>query len=131
MVVQVLNSISKPPGSAPPFIPFKPVPRLVPLPSKHTLPVQQPNRFKLSNFGELREDNLQMVLLARRITQQLVDIRHAPIPLPHLPPHLPSTCTCLLHNTVVYIYTSNSDFGKAVPYMQAAHCQACSNNSSE
>jgi len=71
----VLNSISKPPGSAPPFIPFKPVPRLVPLPSRHTLPVQQPNRFKLSNFGHLREENLQMVLLARRITQQLIDIR--------------------------------------------------------
>ncbi|DBA90981.1 TPA: hypothetical protein ACH3X2_004190 [Trebouxia sp. C0005] len=74
-LASVLNSISKPPGSAPPFIPFKPVPRLVPLPSRHTLPVQQPNRFKLSNFGHLREDNLQMVLLARRITQQLVDIR--------------------------------------------------------
>lgn len=73
----MLNSISKPPGSAPPFIPFKPVPRLVPLPSRHTLPVQQPNRFKLSNFGHLREENLQMVLLARRITQQLVDIRYA------------------------------------------------------
>ncbi len=72
----MLNSISKPPGSAPPFIPFKPVPRLVPLPSRHTLPVQQPNRFKLSNFGHLREENLQMVLLARRITQQLVDIRY-------------------------------------------------------
>ncbi|DBA81483.1 TPA: hypothetical protein ACH3X1_007263 [Trebouxia sp. C0004] len=74
-LASVLNSISKPPGSAPPFIPFKPVPRLVPLPSRHTLPVVQPNRFKLSNFGHLREDNLQMVLLARRITQQLVDIR--------------------------------------------------------
>ncbi len=73
----MLNSISKPPGSAPPFIPFKPVPRLVPLPSRHTLPVQQPNRFKLSNFGHLREENLQMVLLARRITQQLVDVRYA------------------------------------------------------
>ena len=75
MGLQVLNSVSKPPGSAPPFIPFKPVPKLVPLPSRHTLPVQQPNRFKLSNFGHLREENLQMVLLARRITQQLVDIR--------------------------------------------------------
>ena len=83
-MIQVLNSISKPPGSAPPFIPFKPVPRLVPLPSRHTLPVQQPNRFKLSNFGELREDNLQMVLLARRVTQQLVDIRQVPPP-PHPP----------------------------------------------
>lgn len=77
LLLQVLNSISKPPGSAPPFIPFKPVPRLVPLPSKHTLPEQQPNRFKLSNFGHLREENLQMILLARRITQQLVDIRQA------------------------------------------------------
>ena len=81
LLLQVLNSISKPPGSAPPFIPFKPVPRLVPLPSKHTLPVQQPNRFKLSNFGHLREENLQMVLLARRITQQLVDIRQAHVTL--------------------------------------------------
>lgn len=85
----MLNSISKPPGSAPPFIPFKPVPRLVPLPSKHTLPVQQPNRFKLANFGELREDNLQMVLLARRITQQLVDVRQAFPPPPPPPPLQP------------------------------------------
>lgn len=83
-MLQVLNSISKPPGSAPPFIPFKPVPRLVPLPSRHTLPVQQPNRFKLANFGHLREENLQMVLLARRITQQLVDIRQTPLLLPQL-----------------------------------------------
>lgn len=75
LMLQVLNSISKPPGSAPPFIPFKPVPRLVPLPSKHTLPVQQPNRFKLANFGQLREENLQMVLLAKRTTQQLVEVR--------------------------------------------------------
>ena len=91
----MLNSISKPPGSAPPFIPFKPVPRLVPLPSKHTLPVQQPNRFKLANFGQLREENLQMVLLARRITQQLVDIRQAPsnciIVITHYITNLPVT----------------------------------------
>ena len=79
-LLQVLNSISKPPGSAPPFIPFKPVPRLVPLPSKHTLPVQQPNRFKLANFGQLREENLQIVLLAKRTTQQLVEIRWGPQP---------------------------------------------------
>ena len=33
-LADVLNLISKPPGSAPPFIPYKPVPHLVPLPLK-------------------------------------------------------------------------------------------------
>lgn len=31
----VLDIIAKPPGSAPPFIPYKPVPHLVPLPTRH------------------------------------------------------------------------------------------------
>lgn len=33
-LANVLNLIAKPPGSSPPFIPYKPVPRLVPLPDK-------------------------------------------------------------------------------------------------
>jgi hypothetical protein len=33
-LAEVLDVIAKPPGSAPPFIPYKPVPRLVPLPTR-------------------------------------------------------------------------------------------------
>ena len=64
-LAEVLNLISKPPGSAPPFIPYKPVPYLVPLPAKHTLTVKRPNVLTSSAFGDLREDNLQLVIQVR------------------------------------------------------------------
>lgn len=38
-LASVLDSVARPPGSAPPFQPFRPVPRLVPVPGRHTLPV--------------------------------------------------------------------------------------------
>lgn len=60
-LADVLNLISKPPGSAPPFIPYKPVPYLVPLPKLHTLTVKSPHLLTSSAFGDLREDNLQLV----------------------------------------------------------------------
>ena len=64
-LADVLGFISKPPGTAPPFIPYKPVPYLVPLPSKHTLAVKRPNVLSSAAFGDLREDNLQLVIQVR------------------------------------------------------------------
>lgn len=61
-LADVLNLIAKPPGSAPPFIPYKPVPYLVPLPGKHTLTVKRPDQLRDSAFGDLREDNLQLII---------------------------------------------------------------------
>jgi len=61
-LADVLDFISKPPGTAPPFIPYKPVPYLVPLPEKHTLVVKDPRSMKELAFGDLREDNLQLVI---------------------------------------------------------------------
>ncbi|KAJ9524025.1 hypothetical protein QJQ45_022487, partial [Haematococcus lacustris] len=66
-LAEVLNLIAKPPGSAPPFIPYKPVPYLVPLPSRHTLPVKRPDLLTAPAFGDLREDNLQLVIFAKKI----------------------------------------------------------------
>ncbi|GMH33927.1 hypothetical protein BSKO_01761 [Bryopsis sp. KO-2023] len=68
-LAEVLNLIAKPPGSAPPFIPYKPVPRLVPLPDKHTLSVKYPESLDTSTFGDLREDNLQLVIVAKNIVK--------------------------------------------------------------
>ena len=56
-LADVLNFISKPPGTAPPFIPYKPVPYLVPLPQMHTLTVKDPRSMRELAFGDLREDN--------------------------------------------------------------------------
>lgn len=53
--------------SAPPFIPYKPVPRLVPLPTVHTLTVKRPDQLVPDAFGDLREDNLQLVIQAKKI----------------------------------------------------------------
>ncbi|KXZ56071.1 hypothetical protein GPECTOR_2g953 [Gonium pectorale] len=66
-LANVLNLIAKPPGSAPPFIPYKPVPRLVPLPTLHTLTVKRPDQLIEEAFGDLREDNLQLVIQAKKI----------------------------------------------------------------
>lgn len=38
------------------------VPYLVPLPAKHTLPVKCPFRLSASAFGDLRDDNLQLII---------------------------------------------------------------------
>lgn len=53
------------PCSAPPFIPYKPVPRLVPLPDRHTLTVKHPDQLGARAFGDLREDNLQLIIQVR------------------------------------------------------------------
>eukprot|EP00891_Asterochloris_glomerata_P005689 jgi/Astpho2/5689/fgenesh1_pg.00079_%23_100_t len=74
-LASVLDSVARPPGSAPPFQPFRPVPRLVPVPGRHTLPVKHPSKLVASEFGNLREDNLQLILVARRITDKIVTIR--------------------------------------------------------
>ena len=74
-LADVLNLIAKPPGSAPPFIPYKPVPHLVPLPSKHMLKVKRPDDFSSGSFGDLREDNLQLVLHAKKIIKNQVSTR--------------------------------------------------------
>lgn len=66
-LADVLNLIAKPPGSAPPFIPYKPVPYLVPLPSKHTLAVKRPDMLVAAAFGDLREDNLQLLIQVRAV----------------------------------------------------------------
>lgn len=66
-LANVLNLIAKPPGSSPPFIPYKPVPRLVPLPEKHTLTVKRPDLRSGDAYGDLREDNLQLVVQAKKI----------------------------------------------------------------
>jgi hypothetical protein len=51
--------------SAPPFVPYKPVPRLVPLPDKHTLVVARPESQEAASFGHLRNDNLQLIVTAQ------------------------------------------------------------------
>lgn len=43
-------------------LPLLQVPYLVPLPSKHTLSVKRPDLLAASAFGDLREDNLQLVI---------------------------------------------------------------------
>jgi hypothetical protein len=45
-------------------VPQKVVPRLVPLPPRHTLPVKRCDRLDAPAFGALREDNLQLVFTA-------------------------------------------------------------------
>lgn len=59
-LADILDKIARPPGSAPPFTPYRPVPRLVPLPDCHTLAVKHPRDLTLLAFGDLREDNLQV-----------------------------------------------------------------------
>lgn len=72
-LADVMDIISKPPGSTPPFIPYKPVPPLVPLPAQHTLPVSRPHVVNdRSAFGDLTEDPLQV--LSSRNLQMLVDL---------------------------------------------------------
>ncbi|KAK9816567.1 hypothetical protein WJX72_002063 [[Myrmecia] bisecta] len=74
-LASILDVISKPPGSAPSFTPYKPVPRLVPLPPGHSLAVKHPESLDAAAFGDLREDNPQMMLVAKRITDKVVKIR--------------------------------------------------------
>ncbi len=42
--------------------PVTPVPYLVPLPYRHTLAVRRPSSLEEGAFGELREDNLRLIL---------------------------------------------------------------------
>jgi hypothetical protein len=63
-LADVMDVIAKPPGSAPPFIPYKPAPPMVPLPEKHTLRVKFPDVLRVrSAFGDVVEDNLQVAPL--------------------------------------------------------------------
>ena len=39
------------------------------------LQVKHPSKLVASEFGNLREDNLQLILVARRITDKIVTIR--------------------------------------------------------
>jgi hypothetical protein len=64
-LAQVLSVMAKPPGSAPPFMPRKPVPRLVPLPGSHTLAVARPELRDAALYGNLRADNLQLSITAQ------------------------------------------------------------------
>lgn len=64
-LAQVLSVMAKPPGSAPPFVPWKPVPRLVPLPGSHTLTVARPELRDAASYGNLRSDNLQLSITAQ------------------------------------------------------------------
>lgn len=41
------------------------MPYLVPLPKTHTLPVKAPFKHSASTFGDLRDDNLQLIILVR------------------------------------------------------------------
>lgn len=68
-LTNVLNVIAKPPGSGVAIAPYRAVPRLVPLPKQHTLPVKYPESVDPETFGDLREDNLQLILRAKQIQQ--------------------------------------------------------------
>ena len=63
----VMDVIAKPPGSAPPFEPYQPAPRLVPLPGKHTLRVRKPHRLDAAAFGDLLPSNLQVRIPAKTV----------------------------------------------------------------
>lgn len=63
-LANVMSLIAKPPGTAPPHKPYKPVPRLVPLPGSHTLTVMQPESRSAESYGQLRPDNMQLLLKA-------------------------------------------------------------------
>ena len=68
-LADVMDIISKPPGSTPPFIPYKPVPPLVPLPQRHTLPVARPHVLNdRSAFGDITEDPLQVIRLSATVS---------------------------------------------------------------
>eukprot|EP00879_Flechtneria_rotunda_P024201 GHRR01025649.1.p1 GENE.GHRR01025649.1~~GHRR01025649.1.p1 ORF type:complete len:986 (+),score=357.96 GHRR01025649.1:892-3849(+) len=66
-LAHVLTVMAKPPGSAPPYVPWKPVPRLVPLPGIHTLTVARPEQRDAESYGHLRSDNLQLSFTAKAI----------------------------------------------------------------
>ena len=63
-LASIMSLIAKPPGTAPPYRPYKPVPRLVPLPGSHTLTVVHPELRTAESYGQLRPDNLQLHLKA-------------------------------------------------------------------
>jgi hypothetical protein len=89
-LASVMDVIAKPPGSAPPFTLYKPAPRLVPLPRRHTLRVKHPDCLHADTFADLTDDNLQVRGLpvdfssVRTSTTPPVDTlsvpRHQPIP---------------------------------------------------
>lgn len=68
-LTNVLNVIAKPPGTGVAIAPYRAVPRLVPLPAQHTLPVKYSESVDPETFGDLREDNLQLILRAKQIQQ--------------------------------------------------------------
>jgi hypothetical protein len=63
-LANVMSLIAKPPGTAQPHKPYKPVPRLVPLPGSHTLTVARPELRTAESYGQLRAENMQLLLKA-------------------------------------------------------------------
>lgn len=58
------------------------MPRLVPLPSAHTLPVKDPASKAPESFGALREDRLQVVLSVTGVTRTQVTHREEDLVAP-------------------------------------------------
>eukprot|EP00191_Tetraselmis_sp_GSL018_P024515 CAMPEP_0177627972 /NCGR_PEP_ID=MMETSP0419_2-20121207/31498_1 /TAXON_ID=582737 /ORGANISM="Tetraselmis sp., Strain GSL018" /LENGTH=1910 /DNA_ID=CAMNT_0019129181 /DNA_START=17 /DNA_END=5750 /DNA_ORIENTATION=+ len=81
-MTEVLDKISRPPGSSPPFIPYKPVPRLAPLPDKHSLNVTSPDLKSAKAFGNLRLDNIQLIVSSERITTTEVETTEEDVYVP-------------------------------------------------
>ncbi|GAX81636.1 hypothetical protein CEUSTIGMA_g9064.t1 [Chlamydomonas eustigma] len=88
-LANVLDSICKAPGTAPPFIPYKPVPRLVPLPGKHVLRVKDPSILHLEHaYGDLKEDNLQLLIRVTEVRKTETSVRTEDVEVLYRPPWL-------------------------------------------
>lgn len=68
-LTQILDVVAKPPGSGVQTEPYRAVPRWVPFPEKHTLPVKHPDRFEMETFGDLCESNLRLWIQTREIQE--------------------------------------------------------------
>ena len=68
-LTHILDIIAKPPGTGVVFVPHRPVPRLVPLPTKHSLPVKSPESFDADTFSDLREHNVRICLEATAVQE--------------------------------------------------------------
>eukprot|EP00892_Ulva_mutabilis_P009697 jgi/Ulvmu1/709/UM010_0081.1 len=84
-LADVMDVIAKPPGSAPPFIPYKPAPPLVPLPRRHTLAVRRPHVLNdRAAFGDLAEQPLQFVVEASTLVKTVVTTQQEDVEAPLL-----------------------------------------------
>lgn len=104
-LADVMDVIAKPPGSAPPFIPYKPAPPLVPMPERHTLTVRRPHVLNdRAAFGDLAEQPLQVppaltcIVLANdpvlfpRVNQSLIANAHPILTIHGRPRRGAATC---------------------------------------